>query len=116
MPVAIARTHSAPARVLPAPLPPNINQIDHGGSGGNWSGRAQVSQSLKKVSRFAPVRAACRYSIVFALLQFVKAVRKFVAEGVDIFWWLIVGGAHGFILFCVATFHFREALQKPGKR
>ena len=35
-----ALTHSAPARVLPAPRPPSISHVVQSPSGGSWSGRA----------------------------------------------------------------------------
>ena len=45
-----ARTHSAPARVLPEPRPPRISQVVQSPSGGSCSGRAQLGQSNTGVS------------------------------------------------------------------
>ena len=39
-----ARTHSAPARVFPAPRPPRITQDRQSPAGGNWWGCAQNSK------------------------------------------------------------------------
>ena len=43
--VARRRTHSAPARVLPAPRPPSSSQVTQSPGGGNCSARAQSGQS-----------------------------------------------------------------------
>src|SRR5690606_26817636 len=45
-----ARTHSAPARVLPAPRPPRITQLFQSPAGGSWCGIAQNSNSQGRLA------------------------------------------------------------------
>ena len=84
LPSAIPRTHSAPARVLPAPRPPSISQAVQSPGGGNWSGRAQVTQSsmIRRMSVRRRKAISASESVLFA--QAIKAARKSCAELVKI--------------------------------
>lgn len=60
--VAMCRTHSAPARVLPKPRPAQISQIRHSPSGGSCSGRAHIGQNLSSLQRLVSLNPARKFS------------------------------------------------------
>src|SRR5262249_38085280 len=106
---AVARTHSAPARVLPEPLPPRISHVVHGSpllanSGGSWWLCAKTEKSLRKRSR-SPGSISANSSIVSSTIRVLlsgdkrfNAARKRFAEFVDIADWVFVG--------CIGRSHF----------
>ena len=49
----MARTHSAPVRLLPQPRPARMSQVRQSPGGGSWSGRAQIDQSRRTNSATA---------------------------------------------------------------
>src|SRR5690606_2855847 len=79
-----ARTHSAPARVLPAPRPPMTTQVRHAPSGGSWCGSAQNSKSHGSAIKAASLRPARKASTVSGIAEASQPAADLNAGGVEI--------------------------------
>ena len=114
---ASARTHSAPARVLPAPRPPMMSQVTHGAplgasSGGFWWPCANTGQSASSASR------SFRLSVVTnaAALRGDKSVnfsRKCETEFVDV-GRAVIG--RGLLVLALQGVEFAQGARQRGER
>src|SRR6185312_3769546 len=82
-PVANARIHSAPARVLPEPRPPMTSQVTQSPGGGNCSGRAHSSHSNSNCSASAG-RNAPATACASDALKLRNALGQLVAQVADV--------------------------------
>ncbi len=103
---ASARTHSAPARVLPAPRPPSTSQVVQSAplparAGGRWCSCAKVEKSHMNSSRLAAgnsagsVTASSACSSALSSDKSSNAARKLFAEFVNIAGYGVVVGFIG---------------------
>ncbi len=89
-------THSAPARVLPAPRPPSSSQVVHGSPpwakfGGRWWGWAKSSQKQSSVSASGWLRIASHCALISGD-EPIKLLRKCSAQFIDAAGNGIIGG------------------------
>src|SRR4029077_6257660 len=110
MPLACARTHSAPSLVLPAPRPPSMSHVVQGPpplpcNGGSWWRWASVMKSLSNRGIHRSVGGATHnFRVSPARDEFFNAARKRVTEFVDI-------GGHVGIIRSIAGGGWLHALQ-----
>src|SRR6476659_5720808 len=120
--MATARTHSAPARVLPAPRPPRMSHVVHGSplfakSGGSWWLCAKTEKSLRKRSRSPDSISASSSAVSSAICVLLSgnkrfnAPRKRFAEFVNVARCVVFGciGRDHFVRLA-HQFHFAQRL------
>ncbi len=98
-PIASARTHSAPSRVLPAPRPASTSQVVQGlalapNAGGSWCACASATKSRSSAATSLGLNAWSNSRVRPAGKERLNAARKRVTAGIDI-GGKVVGCRHG---------------------